>query len=291
MQLDAADSDQTAGWNSKSSAIVVSLAAMNPATLFVALFLLSALVPPQAFGASAIPTLSVDAMRELPTLVRQADLIVAAKVLGMVDSAPDANRRKEREVHRVRVQTTLQGFDETGRTLLVNPRGMLLADGESYVFFLRRLEGNLLEALGRQLVGASDRNLDLIRKEVASRGNAVHPGRVLWVRHSGGWQREPDAEFFVDGRNHFEWTTRDGSQTRIGTLPAAIVQDLIAKVRAASPGPITDDAGMVSFHWVDPSGEVVTKTFHAPATGPGAELLATIARLARQHGETGRNPK
>jgi hypothetical protein len=262
---------------------------MKRAARLALLLLLSALMSPLAVAASSPPVLSAAVVNELPTLVRQADVIVTAKVLGMVDPAPDAARRKAREVHRVRVQATLQGFDETGRTLLVHPRGRLLADGESYVFFLRRAQGILLENLGEHLVGASERNIELIRKEVAKRGNKVRPGRVLWMTYTGGWQREPAVEFFVDATGNFEWTSREANQRQAGTLPDLAVAGLLGQVRDAATGPIVDDAGMVSFCWVERDGEVGTRTFHSPGSGPGAELLARLADLARRYGGTSRS--
>ncbi len=76
-----------------------------------------------------------------------ADLVIVARVVGLVDQSPSAQTRRTREVHTVLVEQTLQGCDESALTLVVRPNGEDWEIGRSYVLFLKRPGLRLLEAI------------------------------------------------------------------------------------------------------------------------------------------------
>ncbi len=228
-------------------------------------------------------------------LVQQADLIVEARMLGLIDPKPEARNRREREAHWIAVERTLKGSDETGQRLRVRPTSLPWQDGETYVLFLKRLAGDWVEAIPQRLIEANEATVSLVAREVAIQGGGVSPRRLLWMRHTGGWGAGTLTEFVVTADRQFEWKKRlkDGKgreqeykyETLTGRLPTDSLRNLVTEVAQARPGPALDDAGQVSFRWVDETGEAQLKGYWAPDQPPAVDILEVIEVLARRHGE------
>ncbi len=140
--------------------------------------------------------------------VKEADLIVVARVIGIIDTKPAASVRKDLQAHWIRVERTLKGVDETGQRLRARPDGMLWKDGQSYILFLKRLGGDSVESTFQQLIEATQASIAAIAEEVTAQGAGVSPKRLLWMKYVGGWGGGLIAEFFVTVDGDFEWKQR-----------------------------------------------------------------------------------
>ena len=88
---------------------------------------------------SAIPLVAASNPNPVDTSVREADLIVVGRIIGLSDTSPAAQSRRTREVHRIEVRETLKGNRPSQPEIAVRPTGQAWSDGESYVLFLRSL--------------------------------------------------------------------------------------------------------------------------------------------------------
>lgn len=220
-----------------------------------------------------------------------SDLIVVGRVVGLVDTKPIAATRREREVHWIDVERTLAGGDEAGQRLRVRPNGLLWEDGRSYVLFLKRGDGDWAEAVTQPDVPASPERIASVEAVLAERGRGVEPRRLVWIRYTGGWGGGLLAEFSVTGGGDFVWRGKadPGSEPveLAGTLPAGETAGLIEWIEGAGPGPISDDAGIVSVRWLDAGGEARDRSYLRPDRPPASELLDRVERLARRYGHGG----
>ncbi len=233
-----------------------------------------------------------------PLAVREADLIVVARVVGLIDTKPVAHTRRHLEASWIHVRRTLKGSDETGQRLRAQPNGQWWEAGKSYVLLLKRREGDWVEAVPGQPIAATTANIAAAAREVTAQGGSVLAKRVLSMKHTGGWGTGPIAEFFVTADGAFEW--RQGLQTgqrverkpetRTGRLSKDTVARLIGQVARTGPGLAADDAGMVTFHWLDAQGRAQSKTFSTPDQPPCSQLLETVQTLARRYGRAPRDP-
>jgi len=230
---------------------------------------------------------------EFARLVKAADLVVVARVVGPIDAKPIARTRPHREAHWIQVERTLQGYDETGHRLRVRPNPLPWQDGKSYVLFLQWLGGDWVQAIPQELVEANDRSIATVASVVAALGGGVHSMRALWIRHSGGWGAGVSSEFLATVDGTFEWKKRIGSsggaaveyERRSGKLPEETLKNLVARVAEAGQGPAADDYGEVSIQWLDANGEVRSKNYFRPDRPPVSDLLEAVEALARQFGQ------
>jgi hypothetical protein len=219
--------------------------------------------------------------------VKEADLIVVARVIGLIDPKPAAQTRKHREAHWVQVERTLKGSEETGQRIRARPNGLAWEDGKSYVMFLKWLEGDWVEAVPQQLIESTESHIGAAIAEVATQRGGVSPRRALTMRYTGGWSTEVAAEFSLAVTGQFAWKKRlptGDYEERRGTLPARDVTRLVDQVATAGPGPVVDDAGIVSFRWLDATGTAQTRIYAAPDQLPTVTLLKTVDELVRRYG-------
>jgi hypothetical protein len=216
-----------------------------------------------------------------------ADLVAVARVIGIIDPKPEARTRKHLEAHWILVERTLKGNDEAGQRLRARPNGLRWEDGKSYVLFLKWLAGDWVEAVPQQPTDATDSHVAAVLREIAAQGSGVAPRRALWMRHTGGWSPEVATEFSLAVNGRFEWKKRlptGDYEKRRGELPAREVARLVERVAKAGPGPAVDDAGVVSFRWLDATGTAQSRIYAAPDQPPSVTLLQAIEELARRHG-------
>ena len=219
--------------------------------------------------------------------VADADLVAVARVIGIIDPKPEARTRKDREAHWILVERTLKGSEETGQRLRARPNGLRWEDGKSYVIFLKWLHGDWVDAVAQRLMGAPDAHIAAVLEEVATQGGGVAPRRALWMRHTGGWSTEVAAEFSLAVTGQFAWKKRlptGDYEERRGTLLPQDVARLVDRVATAGPGPAVDDAGIVSFRWLDATGTAQTRIYAAPDQPPSVTLLQAIEERVRRHG-------
>ena len=235
-----------------------------------------------------------DRQTEISDLVKAADLIVVARVIGLIDTKPIARSRPHREPHWIHVERTLEGYDETGHRLRVRPNPLPWKNGKSYVLFLNWLGSDWSEAIPQELVEATDESITTVVNEIAAQGRGMQPMRALWMRYTGGWGGGVLSEFSVTGDGHFEWNKRiepgGGAlvkyEQRIGKLPEDALSSLIRQVAEAGLGPSADDSGQVAIRWLDAKGEALLKGYSRPDLPPASDLLETVEALARKHGQT-----
>jgi len=227
--------------------------------------------------------------------IKETDLIVVGRVIGLIDSKNSALTRKHLEAHRVRVERTLMGIDVTNQVLHLRPNGLLLVDDQSYVFFLRKLNWDWFEIVSKELMEASEVNIDVVVENIDSQGGEVSPKRQLWMKYADGLGKEVMTEFFVTLDGYFEWinhhlqiinTKEVVYEKRIGKLPKDVVASIISQVVQAEPGSAIDDADIIAFRWLNTKGEVHSKTFYKPNQPPATNLIKTIETLARKYGRT-----
>lgn len=230
----------------------------------------------------------------MPQSIEEIDLIVVGRVIGLIDSKTSALTRKHLEAHRVRVKRTLKGIDVTNQLLHVRPNGLLLVDGQSYVFFLRKLNWDWFEIVSKELMEASEVNIAAVVKDVDRKGGEVSPKRKLWMKYADGLGKKVITEFFVTLYGYFEWINRlqiinfkeEMYEKRIGILPEDVIASVVSQVIQAEPGPIIDDADTVTFLWLNTKGEVHSKTFYVPNQPPATNLIKNIEMLTRKYGRT-----
>lgn len=234
-------------------------------------------------GAGALASGEVAATLAGP--VGEANLVIVGRVLGTVDTKPDAQARKHLEAHWVRVEQTLMGSDAAGQRFMVRSSGLTWQDGEAYVLALSWVEGNQANAVAQPLAVASEANIAAAREAVAANGGTVEPRRVLWMRHVGGWQVAPTTELIVGADGGFTWTAAAPAGERLsGRFPNDVVAGLIRRVAEAGEGPRVDDTGSVTFRWLDAAGQAQIKRYAVPDAPPATALPGLVETLAREHG-------
>ena len=108
------------------------------------------------------------------------------------------------------------------------------------------------------------------------------------MQYRGGWGAGVLKEFFVTPGNRFQYRLRQDARagatdtTVVGKLPAGALTGLVKKVAEAPKGPGADDAGSVSFVWMDKSGGKETKAYSMPTARSASgrrNYLKTLFRL------------
>jgi len=238
-------------------------------------------------GGHGIARASMEAAIDQAT--RDADLVVIARVVGMIDDKPGAEARKAREAHWIDIERVLKGSDEAGQRFGAQPNGMIWQDGARYIMFLDWPYGNWVEAIPPS-IAASEANVARVAVTVARQGAGVTPARVLWMRLVGGWQIAPSAEFIVGADGKFVWRERVGDNdftVRTGALDKGAIAALIKRIAGTRPGPVVDDGGTVSFRWLDADRKPRFAQFSTPDRPPAAGLVAAIRKLAQRRGSNG----
>jgi hypothetical protein len=253
--------------------------------LLVSLLSAAATVPVvRSIGRSQMPAAPLD------SAVAQADLVVVAEVLGMIDTKPEAESRKQFELHRVRVIRTLKGADEADRELRVRPTGVRWEDGRTYILFLKPHDGAAwYEALTAPVLHATEENIQAVSRMVASQGSGVTPKQILTMTHEAGWSGGIQVAFAVNEDGSFQWRERVGPQqgqltTRTGKLDPQSIALLKRRVIDAAAGPDVDDAGLVTFRWTDDYGQLMSKVYTSPDQTPCSELVKAIRTLVFSEG-------
>jgi hypothetical protein len=261
--------------NSRDKARRVLLAAI---TLFIAVFV--TLAPGKA-NAGSEPESTLD--ESVQAALAQANLVVLAEIVGLVDTKPGAQLRRAREVHRVRVLTTLKGEDLTGRELIVRPASMSWPDGEQHVLFLMRSGEPFAQAIDTTPVPADSANLRALRALIAERDEGVEPAPLLQAEVVEGWSIEPSAVLNVDVNGRLSWKSvkDEAPGSRVGAVPIDRVEALVNRVRTATPGPLTDDGSMLRVRWQEAAGKEQTAVFDLTSEGTGTMLLEAIRDLVR----------
>ncbi len=224
--------------------------------------------------------------------VRDADLIIVGRIIGLIDTKPVARTRKHLEAHWIRVERTLKGADEAGQRLRAVPHGLSWVDGESYVLFLKRRGGDLVDAISQQPLEATAERIAEVVLEVEAQGSGVSPKRAVWMTYEGGWGGGVLAELIVTEEGDFEWRRRrDGGpkeapqyEVLVGRSSVADVGRLIRQIEAAGPGPGADDAGILTVRWLDASGRAQMKAYLLPQKPPSSALLEAAEAFARSTG-------
>jgi hypothetical protein len=220
-------------------------------------------------------------------LVGAADLIVVGRIVGLADSSPSAQARRQYEMHLFDVVQTLKGPDHAGQRLGARPNGAVWSDGAAYILLLRSGPGNIVETLSQPLLPASPEEIARVERLVRERGEGVTERRVLWMVRTNPIGPAPLVELYVTASRAFEWKTPASSgQSPVsltGRLPEGQVQSLVQRIRDADPGPIVDDASVLLFGWLDESGARQMKTCYLVAPNDCQTLLDDIERLVRLH--------
>jgi hypothetical protein len=249
------------------------------------------LAPLGALALCAAIAAASDAVPMLDLAVARADLIVVARVVGMIDTKPQAQARRHLEAHWIVVEKTLMGHDETGQRLRARPQGLRWEAGRSYVLFLEVGEDDSVTAVPQPLTEATVASVASVREHIAAQGGAVQPARVIWIRYDGGWGAGLLAEFGVASDGRFEYRVKRAAERGdapeevwAGTLPAESLADLVRQIEDAGEAPSADDAGQVSIRWATAGGGTRRATWWLPQEPPASTLLEAVDRLARRYG-------
>jgi hypothetical protein len=228
--------------------------------------------------------------RPLSENVREADLVVVGRVLGLTQPEAADPQRKLLLAHWIQVERTLKGEEARGQRLAARPNGQPWQDGQAYVLFLKTSDGNWVDPLPQPVLPATPANVAAVEREVTAQGAGVVPRPLLRVRSRGGSAGGLLQEFVLHPDGRFAWHEHspaggEGPPTRLaGRLPRGAVQRLLRSVAAAGPAPLADDAGTVSFRWLDEQGETRFRVYSQPGPNPGSDMLETIQTLVRRHG-------
>jgi len=224
----------------------------------------------------------------LAEAIQASDLIVVARVIGLIDTKPAARARKAREAHWIEVRRTLKGPEESGQRFLALPNGLAWVDGDSYVLFLKRIRADQVAALPERLLEATDVTISEVVSEVNAQGGEVSARRAIWMRYEGSWGAGLIAELVVTTEGEVQWKRRRGEgeersqyEELVGTSSAEEIEALIRQIEAAGPGPIVDDAGSLTVRWIGGDGRARVKAFLMPQKPPSVELLEAAEALAR----------
>jgi hypothetical protein len=220
--------------------------------------------------------------------VKEADLVIVGRVIGLIDPTPVARTRKHLEGHWIRVEDTLKGIDETGERLRARPNGLLWEDGNSYVMFLRRTDGGWVDALPRYPLGP-EASIGVVIDEVAAQRGQVIPKPVLSMKQNFGPNARIRAEFTVSKDGTFYWTRSDSGdhqyERRTGRLPSHTLTALIRQIEDAGPGPVVDDSSStITLAWRTAAGETRARGYSVPEQPPAADLLQAIETLVLRYG-------
>ena len=261
--------------NLRAKARPVLLAAI---TLFIAVFLTLA---PGTANAGSEPESTLD--KSTQAALTRANLVVVAEIVGLVDTKPGAQLRRAREVHRVRVITTLKGEDLTGRELIVRPASMSWPDGEQHVLFLVRSGEPFAQAIDTTPMLADSANVRALRTLIAARDEGVEPASLFQAEVVEGWSIEPSSVLNVDVNGRLSWMSAISEEpdSRVGAVSIDRVEALIHRLRTVTPGPLTDDGSMLRVRWQEAAGEEQAAVFDLTSEGTGTMLLEAIRDLVR----------
>jgi hypothetical protein len=221
--------------------------------------------------------------KSIQAALTQANLVLVGEIIGLVDTKPGAQLRRSREVHRVRVMTTLKGEDLTGRELIVRPASISWPDGEQHVLFLVRSGEPFAQAIDTTPMPADRENIRALRTLIAARDEGVEPAPLLEAEVVEGWSIEPSAILNVDVNGWLSWnsTMDEEPGPRVSAVSIDRVEAFIQRVRTATPGPLTDDGSMLRIRWQDATGKEQTAVFNLTDEGIGTLLLDAIRDLVR----------
>jgi hypothetical protein len=250
------------------------------ATVTLFTFVLTTFVPGKA-NAGSEPESMLD--ESIQAALAQANLVVVAEIVGLVDTKPGAQLRRTREVHRVRVLTTLKGEDLSGRELIVRPANISWPDGEQHVLFLIRSGEPFVQAIDTIPMPADNANIRALRALIVERDEGVEPAPLLQAEVVEGWSIEPSAVLNVDVNGRLSWKSAKDEVpgSRVGAVPIDRVEALIHRVRTAIPGPLTDDGSMLRVRWQEAAGKEQAAVFDLTSEGTGTMLLEAIRDLVR----------
>lgn len=230
----------------------------------------------------------------LAASVSTADEIVVGKVIGVIESKPQAADRKGHEAHWVEVTRSIKGVNETGQRIAVRPNGHVWDDGGEYLLFLnRRGVGHWFEAIPATAVAATQEVIHQARDWVRDDGGGVIAEPVLWIQHEDGSGGGLLWELYITSQGRFDWYKKsleaddDWQEQRLcGTLPREVVATMLRLIDQTGPGPLADDTGMVSIRYVpvdtDARG-VQFKGYAVPDEAPCEELLANLQDNVLEH--------
>jgi hypothetical protein len=227
---------------------------------------------------------------DLTSVVRSADVIVVGRVLGTVDTKPQAEKNKEREAHWVKIERTLKSFDINGRTVRVRPNGIPWENGTAYVLFLKEYGNGFYDAIRR--VVPNDQ--DTLNRILAISGGPRPKLQMRMLSGCGccGEAKVVSFALMVDGK--FEYTDArhaaagQTTKTLVGTLSSTEAKALVAKLARTKVGPLTDCGGSALFEFVGPKGDVIYRQHSFTAPAQGAELLAMVSDVATSRGASPR---
>lgn len=217
--------------------------------------------------------------------VRAADVVVVAKVVGMVDAkARVAN--KVREAHWVRVEKSLKSYDLAGQMLRVRPNGNEWRDGANYVLFLKD-HGNGFFDAARTVVPTSAESL---RRIVEVSGGAKAKLQLRMVEKGCGCCGAGNATTFaltVDGKFEFKVVKQHKvTQTLVGKLSATDAKALITRISTTKVGPMADCGGTAMFAFAGKKGALAYRAHSLTAPARGADLVTEVTAIANKYGVT-----
>jgi hypothetical protein len=111
-------------------------------------------------------------------------------------------------------------------------------------------------------------------------------------QHTG--YRSPEksrvTELIVKEKGDFTYIVRRPDTKEVisalsGKLPPDDLKALIKSLEDAGKGGAAEDAGYVSFEFVDSAGKVQSKEYSMPRAAPAKDILATISDLVAKHGK------
>jgi hypothetical protein len=220
------------------------------------------------------------------TSVREANLIVVGRIIGLSDTSPAAQSRRTREVHRIEVRETLKGNRPSQPEIAVRPTGQAWSDGESYVLFLRSLspDNRWAEAVTQPVLPATTQNVQHVGDQIAALGFTAEPERVAWLIHASSNRPTPITEFLLMADGSFSWRHRpireSSYRTRTGSLSVEEQRKLIEMIASESSSNIADDEGSIRFGWIDSAGALQSRSFAANDDPLVTHILDEVARLS-----------
>ena len=213
--------------------------------------------------------------------VQRSDLIVVARVLGLADKKPEAQTRRQLEVHMIRVEQTLKGNDTTGQQLAVRPDTLSWQDDRSYIFFLspQLSEGMMINAVVPQpVLAASQASIDEVADIVAAQGGAVDPRLILWITEDSGTGAEPRLTLAENGEFQRWQDRRDAPAAQREAVATTVIEALRSLISSTPVSIPPDDAVIIAFNWLDADLVVHTKVSGADESSTRV-LLTRIEQL------------
>lgn len=212
---------------------------------------------------------------------RQSELVVVARVLGLVDRKPEAQTRRHREVHLIQVERTLKGYEMTGQQLAVRPNSLTWEYGRSYLFFLNPalpVSSMTQAVLPQPILQATEANIDAVVAIVAAQGGTVSPRLVLWITEDSGFGVVRKLTVAETGEFRWRRNTQGLPAELAGTLAKSATDMLRSVISETETSIPPDDAAIVVFNWLSADLVVHSKTFAADSPHTVA-LLHRVEQL------------